>query len=260
MPGTAEHLELLAFGTEREHDDGVGARLLDAQDVGKRSFANHPPSPHPSSFLVGVGKREAHRTETGCDVVGNAVGEATLGVGHGLRLRLRTSHRPVSSWSAPLRGHGCQDRDDERAARADGSSSNRLGHGSTWERQEHPGAELARSLRIPFVARDDVRGGLFFTDGAWTPTPRRVPTSDEAVEALLQIVETTAGLGVSCVVEYVVRRGRPQDWARITAAADCVVLMTTCRDATSRFPHRAMNDALLNRRAVLDAPVVMRST
>jgi predicted kinase len=115
------------------------------------------------------------------------------------------------------------------------------------------GAELARSLRIPFVARDDVRGGLFFTDGAWTPSPRRVPTSDEAVETLLQIVETTARLGVSCIVEYVVRRSRPQDWARITAAADCVVLMTTCRHATSRFTHREMNDALLNRRAVLDA-------
>ena len=114
------------------------------------------------------------------------------------------------------------------------------------------GAELARSLRIPFVARDDVRGGLFFTDGGWTPNPRRVPTSDEAVETLLQIVESTAGLGVSRIVEYVVRRGRPQDWARITAAADCVVLMTTCRDATSRFTRREMNDALLNRRAVLD--------
>ena len=115
------------------------------------------------------------------------------------------------------------------------------------------GAELARSLRIPFVARDDVRGGLFFTDGGWTPNPRRVPTSDEAVETLLQMIETTAGLGISCIVEYVIRQSRPHDWARITAAAECVVLMTTCRDAMSRFTHRAMNDALLNRQAVLDA-------
>jgi predicted kinase len=115
------------------------------------------------------------------------------------------------------------------------------------------GSELARSLRIPFIARDDVRGGLFFTDGAWTPNPRRVPTSDEAVETLLRMVESTAGLGVSCIVEYVVRRGRPGDWARITAAADCVVLLTTCRDAMSRFTHREMNDALLNRRPVLEA-------
>lgn len=67
------------------------------------------------------------------------------------------------------------------------------------------------------------------------------------------MVETTAGLGASCVVEYVIRQGRPQDRARITAAADCVVLMTTCRDAMSRFTHREMNDALLNRRPILEA-------
>ena len=38
-----------------------------------------------------------------------------------------------------------------------------------------------------------------------------------------------------------------------TAAADCVVLLTTCRDAMSRFTRREMNDALLNRRPVLEA-------
>ena len=27
------------------------------------------------------------------------------------------------------------------------------------------GAELSRALRMPFIARDDVRGGLFFTAG-----------------------------------------------------------------------------------------------
>jgi hypothetical protein len=67
------------------------------------------------------------------------------------------------------------------------------------------------------------------------------------------MVDTTAGLGVSCIVEYVIRDGRPDDWARITAAADCVVLMTTCRDAMSRLIDREMNDALLNRRPALEA-------
>lgn len=115
------------------------------------------------------------------------------------------------------------------------------------------GAELAAALRIPFLARDDVRGGLFFTAGAWNEHPRRVPTSDEAVETLLRMVETTAALGVSCIVEYVIRQERPSDFERIAAVADCVVLVTTCLDAMSRFAHRTQRDRLLSRQPVLDA-------
>jgi predicted kinase len=29
------------------------------------------------------------------------------------------------------------------------------------------GTTLARALRVPFLARDDVRTGLYFTAGAW---------------------------------------------------------------------------------------------
>ncbi len=115
------------------------------------------------------------------------------------------------------------------------------------------GAELARVLRIPFLARDDVRGGLFFTQGSWTDAPGELPSSDEAVDALLRLVETAAGLGVSLVVEYVVRRGRPRDLERLTAVADCVVLVTSCGDARKRFVQRSLDDRLLNRPAVLDA-------
>lgn len=114
------------------------------------------------------------------------------------------------------------------------------------------GLLLSRELRIPFVARDDVRGGLFFTDGAWTDRPRSVPTPDEAVEALLRIVETTAGLGVSCVVEYVIRRERPADLVRIEAVAECLVVRTWCADALTRCTDRDAADPLLNRQPVLD--------
>ena len=115
------------------------------------------------------------------------------------------------------------------------------------------GAELSRALRVPFIARDDIRGGLLLTAGAWGGRLRAIPTSDDAVEAFIRIVETTAGLGVSCVVEYVVRRHRPQDLDRITAVADCVVLVTSCHDPLDRFAARANAELVLNQPALLDA-------
>lgn len=114
------------------------------------------------------------------------------------------------------------------------------------------GATLAGAVRAPFLARDDVRGGLFLTAGSWSDRPQPVPASDDAVEALLRIVETMAGLGVSCVVEYVIRAARPRDLDRLTAVADCVVIATSCRDPLGRFAERNGADRLLNRRAVLD--------
>ncbi len=117
------------------------------------------------------------------------------------------------------------------------------------------GATLSRALRVPFIARDDVRGGLFFTAGAWSPQPRGVPTADEAVETFLRIVESTVGLGVSCIVEYVVRHGRPDDLQRMApaAVADCRVVHTSCRDAPGRLARRNASDRLLNRPPVLAA-------
>lgn len=114
------------------------------------------------------------------------------------------------------------------------------------------GLALSRELRFPFLSRDDVRGGLFFTEGAWSEHPRRVPTADEAVEAMLRIAETTAGLGVSCVVEYVFRQERPADLARIEAVAESVVIRTWCADALARCADRDASDRLLNRQPVLD--------
>ena len=43
----------------------------------------------------------------------------------------------------------------------------------------------------------------------------------------------------------------PPPAKRTRTQSYCVVLMTTCQDAWSRFADRVMNDALLNRRPVL---------
>ena len=115
------------------------------------------------------------------------------------------------------------------------------------------GAELSRALRVPFIARDDVRGGLFMTTGAWSARPRGVPTSEDAVETFLHLVETTASVGVSCIAEHVFLRGREADLARLTAVADCTVLHTWSRDALARFARRNAADRLLNRQPVLDS-------
>jgi predicted kinase len=115
------------------------------------------------------------------------------------------------------------------------------------------GKELSRALRIPFMARDDVRGGLFFTAGGLSAQPRRVPTLEESAEAFLRIVEAMASLGVSCVVEYVVRQQRAADIQRLSSVADCVVVLVECRDHVERFASRNRADRLLNRQPVLDA-------
>lgn len=115
------------------------------------------------------------------------------------------------------------------------------------------GVALSRAVRVPFVSRDDVRAGLFFTAGAWGERPTCVPAAEEAVEAMLRIVETTAGLGVSCVIEYVFRKERPADLARIVAVAECVVVQTWCTEPLTRCAARDAEDRLLNRKPVLDA-------
>jgi predicted kinase len=114
------------------------------------------------------------------------------------------------------------------------------------------GLALSRALQIPFLARDDVRRGLFFTAGAWSDHPGQVPTSEESAETLLRILERTASLGVSCVVEYVVRQERHDELERITASGDCVVLVTECDRAIERFADRHRGDRLINRQPVLD--------
>ncbi len=114
-------------------------------------------------------------------------------------------------------------------------------------------SHLARALRVPFIARDDIRGGLLFTAGAWSDELRSVPSADEAVEAFLATVEGLLTRGVSCVVEYVVRSHRPGDLDRILAAGDCVVIFTSCADPMARVVQRNLADRLVANPAVLAA-------
>ena len=92
------------------------------------------------------------------------------------------------------------------------------------------GTQLARELRIPFVARDDVRTGLYFTAGAWGDRPGPPPPGDEATETFLRLVETLAGLGVSelllcgmmtqnCVTHTALSKGAEK--YTVSVLADC---------------------------------------
>lgn len=115
------------------------------------------------------------------------------------------------------------------------------------------GTTLANELRVPFLARDDVRGGLFLTAGGWSGTPERVPSAHEAVDVFLQLLEAAATRGVSAVAEYVVRRSRPDDLRRMMEAADCRVIVATATHPFERLAGREAADRLLNRPGVLTA-------
>jgi predicted kinase len=115
------------------------------------------------------------------------------------------------------------------------------------------GTELARFLRVPFLARDDVRGGLYLSRGGWGEEPVPGPPGGEAVEAFLSLVEAMADRGVSCVAEYVFRSARPQELQRITDVARCVGIVARCDDPAGRRIARDLADPLLRRPAVLEA-------
>ncbi|MEM7247767.1 MAG: hypothetical protein AAF533_20690 [Acidobacteriota bacterium] len=115
------------------------------------------------------------------------------------------------------------------------------------------GTELSLAMRLPFVSRDDMRGGLYFSVGAWTDSPGTIPSADQAVETFLRIVETHAELGVSCLAEYIARSHRPEDLRRLDAAGRLVVIETWCSNPEERVIRRNHEDRLVNRRPVLDA-------
>ena len=113
--------------------------------------------------------------------------------------------------------------------------------------------ELSQRLRLPFLARDDVRGGLLFSAGAWSESVERIPSSEEAVSLFLESVELLVRGGASCVIEYVVRASRPMELDRLMAAGDCVAIVTHCEQALDRFAERNRRDPLISNGALLAA-------
>lgn len=112
---------------------------------------------------------------------------------------------------------------------------------------------VAARLRLPVLARDDIRTGLFFTAGGWTETPSEVPSTPESIESFFRLLHASAQQGMSCVVDHVFRRDRPEELDGLTGVARCVVVQTVCASAIDRFAARQRSDPLLTRTPVLSA-------
>jgi predicted kinase len=115
------------------------------------------------------------------------------------------------------------------------------------------GRAIADALRLPFLSRDDVRGGQYATAGLWTNQIENPVSREAAVDAFVQIIETAAELGVSAVAEFVVLPHRVEAFARMQAAADCLVVLCECAESPARLEQRVRADPLLNRPDVLAA-------
>lgn len=116
------------------------------------------------------------------------------------------------------------------------------------------GTRLSQELQLLFVARDQIRRGLYVTAGLWDATPPDpVPTRRAAPETFLQVLESTASLGVSAIAECVFARDDPTAFDRVSAVADCSVIVTHSAHASERFQTRQMSDRLIGGGPVLEA-------
>jgi hypothetical protein len=112
---------------------------------------------------------------------------------------------------------------------------------------------LSRELRLPHLSRDAVRGGLLATSGLWTGRLDGGTRREAAVDALVDIVEAGAAVGVSFLVEFVVAAGREEAWERLQAAASVLVIVVESELARERAEARDRVDPLLTRPGVLAA-------
>jgi adenylylsulfate kinase-like enzyme len=115
------------------------------------------------------------------------------------------------------------------------------------------GVALSAALHVPFISRDHIRGGLLATNGLWTGELMVASPREAAVDVFVSVVEHLARLGVSTVVEFVVTPDRASAFARLTAAADCVVVETRSANAAARAAARDRADLFFQRPEVLSA-------
>jgi hypothetical protein len=115
------------------------------------------------------------------------------------------------------------------------------------------GKQLADALRLPFLSRDQVRGGLLASAGMWTNQIRTTTTRDAARATFVDLAAAVAGFGVSSVVEFIPFDDSPSELRRLTTVADCLVVFTSCADAPARVDRRDHGDFLINRPPVLAA-------
>lgn len=115
------------------------------------------------------------------------------------------------------------------------------------------GRSLSAALRLPFLSRDDVRGGLLATAGLWNDQLHAAPPRETAVDTCVAIIEAMARLGVTSIVELLVTAERAGAFRRLEQVADVVVIRTEATDAAERAHRRDHDDPLLNRSDVLSA-------
>jgi predicted kinase len=113
------------------------------------------------------------------------------------------------------------------------------------------GLKLSAHLRVPFISRDQIRGGLLATAGLWTNDLVDPPPREAAVGTFVAVVTAASTAGVSLVAEFVVTPERQEDFAAIEAAAKVIVVLAISNDSAARAEQRDGNDPLLRRPEVL---------
>ena len=116
------------------------------------------------------------------------------------------------------------------------------------------GLALSAALRVPFLSRDHVRGGMLATAGVWTGRlAEDAPSRESAVDAFVAVVEAASAAGITLVIEFVVTSERRPAMQRLSAAAECLVVHTVAADAAARAERRDRRDPFFNRPEVLAA-------